>query len=70
MIFDEVRACLVRDGWPVEQVSAETLRSRFRGKDRVFHMFPSVADAVASVSIELPQFEALTGPVEQQPAAA
>ena len=38
--------------------------------DRVFHMFPSVADAVASVSIELPQFEALTGPVEQQPAAA
>jgi anti-sigma B factor antagonist len=38
--------------------------------DRVFNMFPSVADAVASISIEVPQFETLTGSVEQQPAAA
>jgi anti-anti-sigma factor len=37
--------------------------------DRVFDMFPSVADAVASVSVEVPQFEPLSGSMEQ-PAAA
>jgi len=39
MTFDEVRACLERDGWPVEVVSESTMRSRFRGKERVFHVF-------------------------------
>ncbi|HVY45789.1 MAG TPA: YbjN domain-containing protein [Minicystis sp.] len=39
MTFDDVRACLARDGWPVEPVSERTIRSRFRGKDRVFHLY-------------------------------
>jgi hypothetical protein len=39
MTFDEVRACLEKDGWPVELVSEVTLRSRFRSGDRVFPLF-------------------------------
>jgi anti-sigma B factor antagonist len=48
---------------------AETVLELTR-MDRVFDMFPSVADAVASVSIEVQQFESLASSVEQQPAAA
>lgn len=39
MNFDEVRACLEKDGWPVEVVSEVTMRSRFRAGERVFPLF-------------------------------
>jgi hypothetical protein len=39
MTFDDVRVCLEGTGWPVEEVSSATIRSRFRGKSRVFHVF-------------------------------
>jgi hypothetical protein len=39
MTFDEVRACLERDGWPIEQVSDATMRSRFRVGERIFPVF-------------------------------
>jgi hypothetical protein len=39
MTLDEVRACLEKDGWPVDVVSDVTMRSRFRSGDRVFPLF-------------------------------
>jgi hypothetical protein len=39
MNFAEVRACLEKDGWPIEEVSEATLRSRFRGGERIFPVF-------------------------------
>jgi hypothetical protein len=39
MTFDEVRACLENDGWPVDKVSEVTMRSRFRSGGRVFPLF-------------------------------
>jgi hypothetical protein len=39
MKLDEVRACLERDGWPVELVSDVTMRSRFRCGERIFPLF-------------------------------
>ncbi len=39
MTFDEVRACLEKDGWPVDVVSDVTMRSRFRSGDRIFPLF-------------------------------
>jgi hypothetical protein len=39
MTFDEVRAYLAGDGWPIEVVSEATMRTRFRGVDRVFPVF-------------------------------
>jgi hypothetical protein len=39
MTFDEVRAWLEKDGWPVEVISEVTIRSRFRGTQRVFPLF-------------------------------
>jgi hypothetical protein len=39
MNFAEVRACLQKDGWPIEEVSENTIRSRFRGGDRIFPVF-------------------------------
>jgi hypothetical protein len=39
MTFDELRACLEKDGWPVEVLSDVTLGSRFRAGDGVFPVF-------------------------------
>ncbi len=39
MKFDDVRACLENDGWPVDVVSEVTMRSRFRSGDRIFPVF-------------------------------
>src|SRR4051812_12386708 len=39
MKLEEVRACLEKDGWPIEVLSPATLRTRFRGGDRVFPVF-------------------------------
>jgi len=37
--FNEVRACMEGDGWPVEVLSEATMRSRFRGGGKVFPLF-------------------------------
>jgi hypothetical protein len=37
--FNEVRACMEGDGWPVEALSEATMRSRFRGGGKVFPLF-------------------------------
>ena len=39
MNFSELRACLEKDGWPIEDVSEVTLRSCFRGGGRMFPVF-------------------------------
>ena len=39
MTFDDVRACLEKDGWPIDVVSEVTLRSRFRCGDRIYPLF-------------------------------
>jgi hypothetical protein len=39
MKLDEVRACLEKDGWPIEVVSEVTMRSRFRAGERIFPLF-------------------------------
>ncbi|APR85398.1 Hypothetical protein A7982_10747 [Minicystis rosea] len=39
MTFDEVRTCLRDDGWPVDELSSATMRSRFRSGDRIFPLF-------------------------------
>lgn len=39
MNFTELRACLEKDGWPIEDVSDLTLRSCFRGGGRMFPVF-------------------------------
>ena len=39
MNFTELRACLEKDGWPIEDVSEMTLRSCFRGGGRMFPVF-------------------------------
>lgn len=45
MTFDEVRACLEKDGWPTELLSEVTLRSRFRSGDRIFPLFVHLESA-------------------------
>ena len=39
MTFEEVRAWLEKDGWPLDEISEVALRSRFRGSERVFPLF-------------------------------
>jgi hypothetical protein len=39
MKLEEVRACLEKEGWPVDMVSDVTMRSRFRSGDRIFPLF-------------------------------
>jgi hypothetical protein len=39
MNFTDLRACLEKDGWPIEDVSEATLRSRFRGGGRMFPVY-------------------------------
>ncbi len=62
MTFDEVRACLEQGGWPVEVVSAGTMRSRFRGKTRVFHVFVRIEEEFVVFAVipyaRLPEDEA------------
>ncbi|MFO0754873.1 MAG: YbjN domain-containing protein [Byssovorax sp.] len=51
MNFADVRACLEKDGWPVEVVSETTLRSRFRGGDRIFPVFVHLEPAYVTFAI-------------------
>lgn len=39
MTFAELRAFLESAGWPLDELSQTTMRSRFRVGDRVFHIF-------------------------------
>ena len=39
MRFEDLRACLEKDGWPVDVVSDVTMRSRFRSGERIFPLF-------------------------------
>lgn len=39
MTVDEVRTCLKNDGWPVEDVSENTMRSLFRSASKVLPLF-------------------------------
>lgn len=39
MTFDEIKACLEREGWAVEVVSNDTMRSDFQGAERLFPLF-------------------------------
>ena len=61
MKFDEVRACLENDGWPVELVSEVTMRSRFRSGDRIFpvyvHLEPDYATFAVIPFARLPDDE-------------
>jgi hypothetical protein len=39
MTFEEIRACIEGDGWPVEILSEATMRSQFRGAGALFPLF-------------------------------
>jgi hypothetical protein len=39
MTFEEIRACIEGDGWPVEIISEATMRSQFRGAAGLFPLF-------------------------------
>jgi hypothetical protein len=51
MNFADVRACLEKDGWPIEVVSESTLRSRFRGGDRIFPVFVHLEPAYVTFAV-------------------
>ncbi len=51
MRFDELRACLEKDGWPVDVVSDVTMRSRFRSGDRVFPLFVHLEPEYATFAV-------------------
>jgi Putative bacterial sensory transduction regulator len=51
MTFDDVRACLEKDGWPVDVVSDVTLRSRFRSGDRIFPLFVHLEPEYATFAV-------------------
>jgi len=51
MTFDEVRACLESDGWPVEVVSDVTARSRFRSGDRIFPVYVHLEPGYVSFAV-------------------
>src|SRR5262249_35165040 len=51
MTFDEIRATLEQDGWPVDVVSDVTLRSRFRCGDRIFPVFIHLEPAYATFAV-------------------
>lgn len=70
MNFAEVRACLQKDGWPIEEVSENTIRSRFRGGDRIFpvfiHMEPEYVTFAVIPFVKLPkELEIAQGVVER-----
>ncbi|MCC6554776.1 MAG: YbjN domain-containing protein [Polyangiaceae bacterium] len=63
MKLDEIRACLEREGWPVEVISDVTMRSRFQGSKRAFQLFvhlepPYVTFAVIPFVRMPPEMEA------------
>lgn len=51
MDVGEVRACLERDGWPIEAVSESTLRSQFRRGGRVFPLLVHVGEAFVTFAV-------------------
>ena len=51
MTFDELRACLEKDGWPVDVVSEVTMRSRFRSGDRIFPVYVHLEPDYATFAV-------------------
>jgi hypothetical protein len=51
MTLDEVKACLTKDGWPIEDVSESTVRSRFRAGTRVMPLFVHVDADYATFAV-------------------
>ena len=51
MTLDEIRACLEKDGWPIEILSPSTMRSRFRGTDRVFRLFVHLEESFVILAV-------------------
>lgn len=43
MTFEEIKSCLEREGWPVEIVSDDTMRSDFQGAEQLFPLFVRLA---------------------------
>ena len=65
MNFTELRACLEKDGWPIEDVSETTLRSCFRGGGRMFPVFihrePEHVTFAVIPFLRLPEDDEVTG---------
>ncbi|MEZ4307352.1 MAG: YbjN domain-containing protein [Polyangiaceae bacterium] len=51
MTFEEIRACLTADGWPVDVLSETTMQSRFRGKARIFPVLIHVDEAFVTIAV-------------------
>jgi hypothetical protein len=51
MTFDEVRACLEKDGWPVDVVSDVTVRSRFRCDGKILPVFVHMEPAYVTFAV-------------------
>lgn len=43
MNLEELKECLAREGWAVEEISDVTMRSRFQGAQRTFPLFIHVS---------------------------
>lgn len=69
MTFEDVRACLEKDGWPVDAVSDVTMRSRFRCGERIFPVFVHIEPEYVSFAVipfaKLPADEAGDGMAER-----
>jgi len=52
MNFDEIRACMESDGWPLEVLAeSTTMRSRFRGAGRVFPLFVHLEEVFVNLAV-------------------
>jgi hypothetical protein len=59
MKLADVSACLEKEGWPIEVVSESTLRTRFRGGDRIFPVFVHLEPSTPYVTFAVIPFARL-----------
>jgi hypothetical protein len=51
MTLDDIRVCLEKDGWPIEALSPSTMRSRFRGTERIFRLLVHLEDSFVTLAV-------------------
>jgi len=70
MNLAEVRACLEKDGWPIELVSESTIRSRFRSGERIFpvfvHVEPDYVTFAVIPFVKLPKDDEVVQPLVER----
>ncbi|EYF04416.1 T3SS (YopN, CesT) and YbjN peptide-binding chaperone 1 [Chondromyces apiculatus] len=51
MRVEDIKACLEQEGWPVEALSAVTLRSGFEGATKKFHLYAHVSPPFVTFAV-------------------